>query len=261
MDSEALAVAIDKAAAIIQSSKHVVALVGAGMSAESGVPTFRGKDGIWTKHGEPDLRDYDRFRENPKWWWERRLNPAPEMAEFARLIAEAVPNEGHFAMKEMEELGYLKSIITQNIDNLHHVAGSVNVIEIHGNRTKLRCTVCSTRWPSDEFPINELPPSCPECGGIVKGDTVMFGEPIPREVLDQCVDQTWKCDCMLLVGTSAVVNPAAQFPLDARRLGGRLIEINPERTPLSDVSEVVIREASGTALVLILERLRAAGQR
>jgi NAD-dependent deacetylase len=257
MTDDTLATLIEDAARIVADSKHIVALVGAGMSAESGVPTFRGKDGLWTKHGEPDLRDYDRFRENPKSWWERRLNPAPEMAEFAKLIGEAVPNEGHFAMKEMEDLGYLHSIITQNIDNLHQVAGSRNIIAIHGNRTKLRCIVCSSRWPSDEFPIDEIPPSCPECGGIVKGDTVMFGEPIPREVLDECVEQTWKCDCMLLVGTSAVVYPAAQFPLDARRLGGRLIEINPEKTPLSDISEVVIREPSGTALVLILERLKA----
>jgi NAD-dependent deacetylase len=186
MSDEHLATLVDQAAAIIAQSKHVVALVGAGMSAESGVPTFRGRDGIWTKHGEPDLRDYDRFRQDPKWWWERRLNPAPEMAEFAKLIAEAAPNDGHFAMREMEEMGFLHAIITQNIDNLHQVAGSVNIIEIHGNRTKLRCTVCSTRWPSDEFPIDEIPPSCPECGGIVKGDTVMFGEPIPREVLDEC---------------------------------------------------------------------------
>jgi NAD-dependent deacetylase len=257
MTDEALATAIDKAASIIAAAKHVVALVGAGMSAESGVPTFRGKDGLWTKHGEPDLRDYDRFREDPKRWWEQRLRPSPAMSELVASLAEAVPNEGHFALREMEEGGFLAAIITQNIDNLHQIAGSLNVIEIHGNRTKLRCTTCSARWPVDEFPIDQLPPTCPECGGIVKGDTVMFGEPIPREVLDACVEETWKCDCMLLIGTSAVVYPAAQFPLDVRRLGGMLIEINPERTPLSDVSEVVVRAPSGTALPQIMERLKA----
>ncbi|MEX0683694.1 MAG: NAD-dependent deacylase [Dehalococcoidia bacterium] len=256
MTEEARAVGVEHAATVIAASKYVVALVGAGMSAESGVPTFRGPEGLWTKHGEPDLRDYERFREDPKRWWERRLNPAPEMAEFVASIASAVPNSGHFALKEMEDLGFLQAIITQNIDNLHQVAGSVAIIEIHGNRTKLRCTVCSMRWPADEFPIDQLPPSCTECGGIVKGDTVMFGEPIPPEVLDECVEQTWKCDCMLLIGTSAVVYPAAQFPLDVRRLGGKLIEINPERTPLSDLSEVVIRAPSGEALPLMMERLR-----
>lgn len=256
MTDDTLTQAIEEAARVIAGSKHVVALVGAGMSAESGVPTFRGKEGLWTKHGEPDLRDYDRFREDPKGWWEKRLNPGPAMRELTESLAEAVPNEGHFAMKEMEDLGHLQAIITQNIDNLHQIAGSVNIIEIHGNRTKLRCTVCSSRWPLDEFPIDELPPSCTECGGLVKGDTVMFGEPIPREVLDQCVEETWKCDTMLLVGTSAVVYPAAQFPLDVRRLGGKLVEINPEVTPLSDLSEVVIRAPSGAALPLVLQRLK-----
>jgi len=256
---EAVQAAVEHAATIIASSKHVVALVGAGISAESGVPTFRGAEGLWTKHGEPDLRDYDRFREDPRRWWERRLNPAPEMADFSASIAAAVPNDGHFALKDLEDLGFLQAIITQNIDNLHQVAGSIHVIEIHGNRTKLRCTVCSARWPADEFPIDQLPPSCTECSGIVKGDTVMFGEPIPREVLDECVDETRKCDCMLLIGTSAVVYPAAQFPLDVRRLGGKLIEVNPERTPLSDESDVVLRMPSGAALPLIVERLRQSG--
>jgi NAD-dependent deacetylase len=122
---------------------------------------------------------------------------------------------------------------------------STCITEIHGNRTKLRCTRCHTRWPLDQFPIEELPPKCPDCGGIVKGDTVMFGEPIPKDALDECVDQTWKCDCMLLIGTSAVVYPAAQFPLDVRRLGGKLIEINPNETPLSALAEVVLRAPAG----------------
>jgi NAD-dependent deacetylase len=156
----------------------------------------------------------------------------------------------------MEEGGWLAHIITQNIDNLHQRAGSVHITEIHGNRTKLRCTACGNRWPLDEFPIDELPPHCPDCGGIVKGDTVMFGEPIPKDALDSCVDQTWKCDLMLLIGTSAVVYPAAQFPLDVRRLGGKLIEINPHETPLSGLAEVVVRAGSGEALSRIVARLR-----
>ncbi len=256
-----LSTGVGQAAAIIAASRHVVALVGAGMSAESGIPTFRGKEGIWTKHGEPDLRDYDRFREDPKRWWEQRMNPSPAMSELVSALAEAVPNEGHFALKEMEDRGFLQAIITQNIDNLHQIAGSTRIIEIHGNRTKLRCTGCSNRWPLDEFPIAELPPSCPDCGGIVKGDTVMFGEPIPPDVLEECIAQASLCDCMLLIGTSAVVYPAAQFPVDVLRGGGALIEINPEDTPLSNVSQVVIREGSGTALPVLLARLKEAGEK
>jgi NAD-dependent deacetylase len=248
--------AIEEAAEVIAASKYVVALVGAGISAESGIPTFRGPEGLWTKHGEPDLRDYDRFTVDPKAWWEKRISGAGGLAELVAALETAQPNAGHVALREMEEGGWLKHIVTQNIDNLHQRAGSTNITEIHGNRTKLRCISCASRWPLDEFPIDELPPHCPECKGIVKGDTVMFGEPIPRDALDNCVEQTWKCDCMLLIGTSAVVYPAAQFPLDVRRLGGKLIEVNPHETPLSGLAEVAVRAPSGEALPAIVDRLR-----
>jgi NAD-dependent deacetylase len=155
----------------------------------------------------------------------------------------------------MEDGGWLKHIITQNIDNLHQLAGSRNIIEIHGNRTKLRCIQCNTRWPLDEFPIDELPPHCPACAGLVKGDTVMFGEPIPRDVLDECVEQARLCDCMLLIGTSAVVYPAAQFPVDVKRAGGALIEINPNETPLADMADVVVRANAGDSLPKIVALL------
>jgi NAD-dependent deacetylase len=256
--SDDLQSAIEEAVEAIAAAKYVVALVGAGISAESGIPTFRGPEGLWTKHGEPDLRDYERFAADPKWWWERRISGAGGLAELVAALEAAQPNAGHIALREMEEGGWLKHIITQNIDNLHQRAGSVNITEIHGNRTKLRCISCGIRWPLDEFPIDELPPHCPDCKGVVKGDTVMFGEPIPRDALDSCVDQTWKCDCMLLIGTSAVVYPAAQFPLDVRRLGGRLIEINPHETPLSGLADVVVRAPSGEALPAIVARLREA---
>jgi NAD-dependent deacetylase len=250
--------AVDLAAKVIASSRHVVALVGAGLSAESGIPTFRGPDGLWTKHGEPDLRDYERFALDPKGWWEQRVKGSGRLGELVVALEVAQPNPGHVALREMEDEGWLQHIITQNIDNLHQVAGSTRITEIHGNRTKLRCIICNSRWPLDEFPIDELPPHCPEpCGGIVKGDTVMFGEPIPRDALDSCIEQSRLADCMLLVGTSAVVYPAAQFPVDVRRSGGRLVEINPNETPLTDISDVVVRAPAGESLPLIVGRLRA----
>ncbi len=252
-----IARAVEQAAAVIAASDHVVALVGAGLSAESGIPTFRGPEGLWTKHGEPDLRDYERFAADPKTWWEMRIERQAQFSEFVDALNAAAPNAGHIALREMEDGGWLKHIITQNIDNLHQLAGSRNITEIHGNRTKLRCIQCGRRWSLDEFPIDELPPHCPEpCGGIVKGDTVMFGEPIPRDALDECFEQSRLCDCMLLVGTSAVVYPAAQFPIDVKRAGGALIEVNPNETPLTELSDVVVRGNAGESLPAIVQRLR-----
>jgi NAD-dependent deacetylase len=255
MTQQDLATSIEYAANVIAGSQYVVALVGAGLSAESGIPTFRGPDGLWTKHGEPDLRDYERFAADPKTWWKMRIERQGQLGEFVDALNAATPNAGHVALSEMEDGGWLKRIITQNIDNLHQLAGSRNIIEIHGNRTKLRCIQCNTRWPLDEFPIDELPPHCPVCGGVVKGDTVMFGEPIPRDVLDDCVEQAHLCDCMLLIGTSAVVYPAAQFPVDVKRAGGALIEINPNETPLTDMADIVVRANAGDSLPKIVALL------
>jgi len=252
--------AVEEAARYVREARHVVALVGAGLSVESGIPPFRGPGGLWTKYGEPDMRGYDRFMDDPKEWWEQRMSASGSYKELVDALSQAKPNAGHVALREMEELGYLKHIITQNIDNLHQEAGSVAITEIHGNRTKLRCVGCSDRWPLDEFPIEELPPSCPGCGGLVKTDTVMFGEPIPRDALEECIAQTQQCDCMLLVGTSAAVYPAAGFPVDVKRSGGRLIEVNPNETPLTDISDVVLRAPAGESLAGVMARLRAAAR-
>lgn len=249
--------AVAGAARLIAASRHVVALVGAGLSAESGVPTFRGPEGLWTKHGEPDLRDYERFVADPRRWWEQRQERASRLGELVQALETAVPNAGHFALRDLEEMGRLQHIITQNIDNLHQVAGSRAITEIHGNRAKLRCVACGHRWPYEDFTLDELPPRCPDCAtGIVKSDTVMFGEPIPRDALDECVNQARMCDCMLLVGTSAVVYPAAQFPVDVKSSGGALIEVNPNETPLTHLSDVVLRAPAGEALPLVVDHLR-----
>jgi NAD-dependent deacetylase len=156
----------------------------------------------------------------------------------------------------MERLGLLKHVITQNIDNLHAEAGSTLVTEIHGNRTKMRCVECVRRWPREEFTTDEMPPRCPDCGGLVKSDTVMFGEGIPRDAMESCFREAQRADAILLAGTSAVVIPAAELPLIVYRNGGKLVEVNPQETQLSELCAAVLRAPSGEALPRLVDRAR-----
>ena len=253
--------AVEQASQLIARSKHVVALVGAGMSAESGIPTYRGPGGLWTRIGEPDPRGFQTFVDDPKIWWERMLdrenNPQePEREQFREALEMAQPNQGHYALSDLEGMGILKCIITQNVDNLHQVAGSVNVAEIHGNRTLLRCMDCHWRTPRESFEVWEVPPRCPQCSGVIKGDGVMFGELIPPDVLNRCFRETDRCDCMLVLGTSGTVYPAAGFPLQAREHGAYLIEVNTDPTPISHIADVWLRGPSGELLPPLVARVR-----
>ena len=254
-----------EAAQHIISSQHLVALVGAGLSVESGIPPYRGPGGLWTKHGEPPMLSYREFVQDPKLWWEKRLEGELEAGNPIRqmklAVDQAVPNAGHLALVELEGLGLLKSTMTQNVDNLHRQAGSQAVLEIHGNRTRLRCTSCGSRRPKEGVSLSSLPPTCPECAGVVKMDTVMFGEPIPPDVLQECREQTDNCDCMLLIGTSGTVNPAARLPLIARDNGAALIEVNPDDTALTPWCNVTLRGPSGKVLPLLVERVTERGRR
>jgi NAD-dependent deacetylase len=202
------------------------------------------------------MKGYQRFKANPKVWWERRLNRSNEVGELRGSIRRAEPNPGHYALAELEEMGLLKSLITQNIDNLHRVAGSRNIIEIHGNSYKLRCISCHNRFERETFMIKVIPPRCPKCGGLVKGDTVMFGEPIPPDVLKQCFEETSKCDCMLVVGTSGIVHPAASLPLTVKQTGGIIIEVNPLETELTILCDIILRNPSEEALPKLVKELR-----
>ncbi len=250
--------AIDAAAEIVRNANYVVALVGAGLSAESGIPTFRGAGGLWTRIGEPSWNGYQELLRDPVGWWKDQLNPEadPARTEFRAAIDAAEPNGGHEALVDLEEMGILKLTITQNVDNLHVRAGSTRLVEIHGNRTKVRCISCESRWLREEFDYESLPPICPECGGLVKGDTVMFGEPIPHSVLRACFEATDQCDCMIVCGTSATVYPAAAFPQAVAERGGFVIEANPNPTPLSEIADVVLRGPSGTTLPQLVDGLR-----
>ena len=246
---------LKEAAKLILTSKYVVCLTGAGVSVESGISPFRGPGGLWTRYGEPPMDGYQRFLANPKAHWESQLDPNRRRL-MGSSIQEAKPNAGHLALAEMEQMGLLKALITQNIDNLHFVAGSRNILEIHGNVNKLRCIKCSSKFPREGFDLSDLPPLCPNCGGIVKGDTVMFGEPIPNDVLSSCLNEAKLSDCMLVVGTSATVHPAASLPLIVKRDGHPIIEINPEPSNLTAICDVSICAPSGEALPMLMKMLK-----
>ena len=235
------------AAQMTLEARYALALTGAGMSVESGIPPFRGPGGLWTKHGEPPMNGFQIFLADPKKAWEEQLRRRRNDELFMALV-EARPNPGHLAFVEMEDLGVLRCVITQNIDNLHRVAGQRSLAEIHGNFTLLRCLECVSRFDFDQMSFDELPPRCPTCGGLLKSDTVAFGEPIPPDVLAVCHEQCARADLMFLAGTSATVYPAAGFALDVKRRGGKLIEVNLYESEITALCDISLRGGAATVL-------------
>ncbi len=255
---------IERAARDLVNSKYAVALTGAGISTESGIPDFRGPSGIWTKNPEAErraYRGYARFIEDPKAWWQERLNSPGLLGDLEKVT----PNPGHYALADLEKMGILKCVITQNVDALHEKAGTRNVLEYHGNMSKLRCIACTSRFHRDEFDLaklvreNQLPPLCPNCGGVIKTDGVAFGEPIPPDVAHKSLEEAWKCDLMLICGTSAVVYPFAELPRIARQQKAvTIVEVNAVPTPLTSegVSAYLIQGKTGEILPQIVKEVR-----
>jgi len=219
----------------------VAVLTGAGISAESGVPTFRGEEGLWRDYSPQQLATPEAFRRDPDlvWAW---------YAWRRELIAACRPNAAHRTLAKMEQVLNGVTLITQNIDGLHQAAGNQHVLELHGNIWRLRCTRCDYLTEDHRVPLPDLPPRCPACDGLLRPDVVWFGESLPREVLNVAWAAAACCRTMLVVGTSAVVQPAASLPLVALRNGARLVEINPQETYLSKHADAVLREPAGEAL-------------
>ena len=243
---------IKKTAEFIAAAKHVVALTGAGISVESGIPPFRGKGGLWEKFDPIEVGHIDSFMRDPEKVWRLLISEMRGVLETAR------PNPGHLGLARLEGLGKLKTVITQNIDGLHQLAGNIDVIEFHGNFAWLRCLDCGSREQTVTVDLSQMPPRC-ACGGIYRPECVFFGEGIPPMDLDRSQIAAASCDLMLVVGCSAVVQPAAFMPVIARQSGATVIEINPEPTPLTDTTSILrVPEKAGKAMqaiVAAVERL------
>ena len=242
---------IDKLADRIVRSKKVVALCGAGMSVESGIASFRGAGGLWEKYDPEEYGHIETLRNRPEKAWIM-------LREMSREIMRAKPNPGHLALAELESMGLLSSIITQNVDGLHHVAGNKNVIEFHGNLQTVVCMHCGDRQPSSKINIDDSPPRCAKCMGAYKPDAVFFGEAIPHEALTRSHHESKTCDLMLVIGTSALVYPAATMPEIAGSSGAEVVEINPSTTPLTgSVSDYILKGPSGEILDRVVRTVKA----
>lgn len=233
---------IEKAAGDIAAAHRVVALTGAGISIESGIPPFRGKGGLWEKFDPMEVGHISALLRDPGKVWNALF------LELGRKLKSAEPNAAHIRLAELERRGKLETVITQNIDGLHQKAGSTDVIEFHGTFARQRCMVCDGRVASETLDLSQLPPRC-DCGGVYRPDCVLFGELIPPADLQRAEDVAARCDLLLVVGTSAVVQPAAMIPFVARDNGARVIEINTEQTPLTGrVSDYLIQGRAGKVL-------------
>lgn len=231
---------IEQAADIIISSKMTLALTGAGISVESGIPDFRSAEGLWSKFDPSEYATISAFRNDPAKVWEM-------LKEMDELVNQAKPNNAHLGMGELERSGYLHYIITQNIDNLHQAGGSRNVIEYHGNSTNLSCLWCGKRYKSDEK-RGDHPPRC-QCRKILKPDVVFFGESIPEEALHRSFELASSARAVMVVGTSALVSPANTIPAIAKQNGSKIIEINKEKTHLTDSITDIFLQGSAAGII------------
>lgn len=230
----------------LHTARHVVALTGAGISAESGVPTFRdAQTGLWARYRPEELATPEAFMRDARTVWEW-------YAWRRALVAKAAPNAGHFALAKVEQRVPRFTLITQNVDGLHRAAGSRNILELHGNIQRTRCFDRSHRVETwDES--GEVPPRCPICGSPLRPDVVWFGERLPESALAQALSAASSCDLFLCIGTSTVVEPAASMPFAALQNGAQVVEINPHVTPLTPRAHHALNAPASVALAKLVE--------
>ena len=232
---------IDFLISSLKDKKSLFVLTGAGISADSNIPTFRGKNGLWKNYRATDLATPEAFTRDPElvWeWYHWRQS----------IIHKTDPNKGHITLAEFARMLPSYLLLTQNVDNLHQRAGSEKILEIHGNIFRARCTACNL---SVDHSLEPKLPKC-SCGALLRPDVVWFGEPVPTDVLNSSLSFIDKCDMIMTIGTSALVQPAASLPVYGKNLGKKLIEINPDPTPISSLCDFVMRDRAAEVLPKIL---------
>lgn len=246
----------ERVAELILAAKRVVVFTGAGVSTESGLPDFRSPGGIWDRF-DPDDFTYQKFVSRPqtrKLWW--------QLIHEGSLSTEIKPNPAHYAIAELERLGKLDAVITQNIDNLHQTAGvpDEKVFELHGNAKRVVCLGCGQRYPFEQVKIKlekgEDIPQCQACSGILKPNIVFFGEMLPEGVFEAATERAESADLFMVIGSTLIVYPAADIPARAHRSGAKLVIINLSPTPLDYEAAVLIRAKAGETMAKVMEHVR-----
>ncbi|MFC2131659.1 NAD-dependent deacetylase [Bacteroidota bacterium] len=230
----------------LSEAEHISVLTGAGISAESGIKTFRDPDGLWTKMSPMELASAEGFMKNPElvWGWYKQRR---------EMMASKKPNPGHYAIVEMETLFPNFTLITQNIDRLHQTAGSKYALELHGNIVDNHCMDCNEPFKDEIDPESKTPPKCKKCSGNVRPSVVWFGEILPTDILRRAQESASNCDVFFSIGTSAEVYPAADLPLIALRNGAYTIEVNPNKTVISNYMHTRLEAPSGEALPMLVD--------
>nr|WP_319394556.1 NAD-dependent deacylase [uncultured Desulfobacter sp.] len=238
-----------EAAQQIIDSNYCVAFTGAGISVESGIPPFRGRNGLWNKY-DPKSFEIEYFLQDSARAWEIIRDI------FYDLFGQVLPNTAHYALAEMEQRGLLKSIITQNIDNLHKDAGNTKVYEFHGSLKEILCLNCGQKVNVSQVDMTHLPPTCFTCGGLLKPDVVFFGEAIPEYAASKSIDAAENADCMILIGTTGTVVPANSLPPRAKARGTTIIEINPSPSEYTDrITDIFIQDNATRAMEHLMEAI------
>jgi NAD-dependent deacetylase len=238
----------EKLAEIIRRHRRGVALTGAGISVESGIPSFRGAGGLWERYDPMEYAHIQAFRRQPAKVWQL-------LKEMDDTISRARPNPAHYALAELEAKGYLVGIITQNVDNLHQAAGSKRVVEYHGNALRFICDTCKERHPRETLNFDQAPLYC-HCGGLIRPDVVFFGEPIPAPAQEEAAELAQHCDLLLVIGTSGEVAPASYIPAIAKEWNAVIVESNLKPTRLTySTADHFLLGSAGEVLPLALKAL------